>query len=223
MTSEALIEKAVVYMSTLANGVNPYTGEKLTPADFESEKMKRLFAFVAAKLTELLGTEDEDAEEGAAPAVAGYGASAESRPRRAFFRAEDVPVEKIEISETPIGVNVLAGNVRAVFDVGAMRSLSGASIADWLVAQGYLKLETVGGKTRKTLGARYAELGLSSRECSNPETGEPYVQILYPPRAQRFVIAHLKDISCWLTARRKSRLGVREEAAEYGVPANEDF
>lgn len=192
MSSENLITKAIAYLNTLASGVNPYTGEKPTPDDFDDERLKRLFRFVAGALSE----QGRDTKKGVAT-----GANADPRP---YFDAEKVRPEKIEISETPIGVNTLARNICASFDPMEMQGISGATIADWLASKGYLKIENSGGKKRKVLGWKCSELGLTEIEGVHNESGEKYVKILYPPQAQRFVIENLKAIVAWRISRRSA-------------------
>ena len=195
MPSENLIAKAITYLNSLANGVNPYTEVRLTPGDFDDERLKRLFRFVAGTLSERVGP-GEEAKKGGIPGI-----NADPRP---YFDAEKVRPEKIEISETPIGVNTLARNICASFDPMEMQGISGAAIADWLALKGYLKIESFGGKKRKVLGWKCSELGLTEIEGVHNESGERYVKILYPPQAQRFVIENLRAIAAWRLSRRSA-------------------
>lgn len=188
MSQENLVAKAIAYLNSLESGINPYTGKHLDAEDFKDKRLSKLFQFVATTLSEL---ENCSVSEKLAPC-------------RAWFRAENVNVEKVKISETPVGVNTLARNICATFDTSEMQGISGAVIADWLVYKDYLKSERLDGKIRKSLGPKHAELGLSVTEGKNKETGERYLQILYPPQAQLFVVENLKAISVWNTKRRKN-------------------
>ena len=201
MSSENLITKAITYLNALASGVNPYTGTKPTPEDFDDERLKRLFRFVAGVLSE----QGKETKKGAVPV-----GNADPRP---YFDAEKISPEKIEISETPIGVNTLARNICASFDPMEMQGISGATIADWLASKGYLKIENSGGKKRKVLGWKCSELGLTEIEGVHNESGEKYVKILYPPQAQRFVIENLKAIVAWRISRRSA---AKNNGGRYG-------
>lgn len=201
MSSENLITKAIAYLNALSSGVNPYTGTKPTPEDFDDERLKRLFRFVAGVLSE----QGKEMKKGVV-----MGANADPRP---YFDAEKISPEKIEISETPIGVNTLARNICASFDPMEMQGISGATIADWLASKGYLKIENSGGKKRKVLGWKCSELGLTEIEGVHNESGEKYVKILYPPQAQRFVIENLKAIVAWRISRRSA---AKNNGGRYG-------
>ncbi len=204
MSSENLIAKAITYLNTLASGTNPYTGTRLTPEDFDDERLTRLFRFAAGTLSECVG-QGKETKKGGFP-----GGSADPRP---YFDAEKIKPEKIEISETPIGVNTLARNICASFDPMEMQGIAGATIADWLASKGYLKIENSGGKKRKVLGWKCSELGLTEIEGVHNESGEKYVKILYPPQAQRFVIENLKAVVEWRISRRSA---ARNNGGRYG-------
>ena len=187
MTENELILLAIGRLTALSKGTNPYNGAKLQELDFGDERMGKLFEFVIERLTQLISVDAQVSEV--------------TSPKRKKFSPDHVDISKIKIVNEEIGVNSLSAIIKGASNIENMRGLSGKIIADWLVSLGYLKL--VEGK--KVLTEKSSEIGLGVRQNVNISTGVPYMQVVYSPTAQNFVIEHLADIVQWHKERRKVR------------------
>lgn len=172
------LNRAKEYLDKLAEGVDPFTGEEL-PQDtvLNNVRLSRCFFYVSDVLTQV---------------IANSGRISSSAIQKTFFITND-ELARVNISETPIPVSVF---VKAVNDAAwgpDRKKLSAVTVANWLVNEGYLKIqETEPGKHKKVLTDKSASIGMSS-EMRDGMRGT-YEIMLYDSKAQRFLIENIQNM-----------------------------
>ena len=176
-------------MSAMSDGINPLNGEYVAENDtIANKRVQECCAYMVKVVDKIIENDGYMTPESIdKPHRAG-------RRRDEFIRTS-LNKSEIVLSNEPIGVNELARRICAVFDKD-IRKISGAKIAAWLAEEGYLDVVKIGNgkKTGKILNGLSEQVGLTSRERVNIETGEVYNQVLYTRKAQEFVVENIDKI-----------------------------
>ena len=171
-----LVEHAKGYIDALANGVNPLTGEPVPESDTVNQvRISRCLFYVSDVLSEVLQN----------------GGVKKSGSSELPFDLSAVDLSALTFFEEPVGIKVFTDAINALRPDG-MKRLNPAVLTNWLVEQGYLRVETANDKKRKRLAALGAQIGISEVE-RNGEYGH-YFHLLYAESAQRFLIDRLPEI-----------------------------
>lgn len=169
------------YISSMANGINPLNGEYAPEGDtISQERIQKCCSYVADILDKLIENEGN------------FG----TIPKRKFSITSRQLCD-VKISNTPIGINDFVKRINAVTDKN-MRGISGAKIASWMAEQGYLTVveKTIPSKkTYKILNEHSAQLELTTTEYVDKKKGEISQQILYGPKAQKFILDNIDKIT----------------------------
>ncbi len=170
MDDEKLFVRAKLYVSAMAKGINPTTGEYVSECDsLADQRIQRCMEYVLEYMER--------------PRSAGR-----ARP----FSITPEQKAAVQVSEEPIGINEVAKRINAVTGDG-VKGISGVALASWLVSEGYLSsVKDSEGHTRKKLNDRSFELDII--EVDGEYDGRPYRQLRYGPTAQRFLIDNLEKI-----------------------------
>ncbi len=175
-----IIKRAKLYVDAMSLGINPLNGEYVEENDSLAQKrIQDCMVYVSEMLADLIANDGKT-------------------PRRCEGEAFAVMPglqEKFEFSEDPIGVNEIAKRINAVLGSESGRTVSGAKIASWVAASGYLDIVAVDDrKTKKVLNERSEAFGISETEAHNMTTGETYTKLLYNQDAQKNILEHIEDI-----------------------------
>ncbi|MCL2580560.1 MAG: DNA helicase RecQ [Oscillospiraceae bacterium] len=143
-------------------------GEMLTVSGVGKVKMERYGA-------DFLRVISEWGESGARPLPL-----QDVSPR--LMRAEDV-----ELTDEPVTINVIADRVSCVLVRHGVKKITGAKLNQWLVEQGYLRLQKrEDGRSDKVATNRGQEAGITSIDLESPQ-GTAYTRTLYDRQAQQLV------------------------------------
>ncbi len=183
------LKLARYYMSAMSDGINPLNGEYVAENDtIANERVQKCCAYMVDVVDKII-------ENGGYMKLEFIDKPRCTRKQRDEFIRTSLNKSEIVLSNEPIGVNELARRINAVFGKD-IRKISGAKIAAWLAEEDYLDVIKIGNgkKTRKILNGLSEQVGLTSRERVNIETGEVYNQILYTRKAQEFVVENIDKI-----------------------------
>lgn len=179
MTELETIKRAKMYIDKLANGIDPLTDENINnDSILNNIKISRCLFYVSGVLEKVIknGGEVQRVSNGQAP-----------------FLITEEQVSAIEISETPVGVAIIAKRINAVIDEN-VKKISPVKISNWLLEEGYLAENIRAGKKEKVAAEKGRELGISTIDGVSPE-GITYKKNLYNMNAQKFVIGNIFDIA----------------------------
>ncbi len=119
--------------------------------------------------------------------------SLDSRVKFDFYLSKKQK-QLIEISQEPISISKFVYNINELVDASVMKKLQATIVTKWLTNRGYLKItNNENGMEFKTLAEKSAELELICQEKTN-KYGNKYSVILYPLKAQKFILDNLDEI-----------------------------
>ncbi len=101
--------------------------------------------------------------------------------------------EQIEFSEEPVTISLFADKVNYLLLKNNFSKVSAIKMADFLLSEGYLEIETADGKNTKVATARGQETGIVTI-IKNRENYESYKQNLYDIAAQRHLVNNIDNI-----------------------------
>ncbi len=178
-----IVKRVYDYLDRLVRNMDPITQAALPAGSAAGEDsvralMRACFAFVAQCLGRALNA-------GTYSAKVPFFLPPEVRPNIHPFPG-------------PVGMKALLDAINAQLeDKTAMRLLNPRTLRKYLLAQGVLdEVTDEEGKKRSVPGPRGEELEVTQceREVS-PEKGGTYLQVVYGPAAQQFVIDHLDELA----------------------------
>lgn len=173
------LQRAKEYLEKLAEGFDPFTGEELAQDTvLNNVRLSRCFFYVADVLRQV---------------IANGGSVGKAAANQTPFYITGEELARVNISDTPISVSVFVKAVNDAANVPARKKLSVLSVSNWLMKEGYLKMQEIEeGIHKRTLTEKSAGVGMSS-ELREGARGK-YDIILYDKNAQRFLIDNIKDI-----------------------------
>lgn len=179
-----LLRRARSYLSAMAEGRNPLTGEEEPEGSTLNEvRIARCLYYVVGVLDKVI---DNGGQIGAPPK--------EKKPKRErSFALSDEQLCSIPAEPTAISISALLSKVNALIPED-MKKLSYRQAAAWLIDQGLMKeQQTAAGRTI-TLPTEAGEaLGISRKQLMGK--AGPYWGNLFSTDAQVFLLTHLPDIA----------------------------
>ncbi len=173
-----ILKRIRLFADAMSQGINPLTGEYVQDGDTVSEeRIQKCMEYV-------VGIVDEIINNGIGNVKRDFSITPEEKARVVLYNGE-------------IGVNDMAKRINSVINTRAIKGITGSKISKWLVKKGYLSersYEATTKKTEKILNDRSQLLGLNTRLKTDP-TGRTYNQIVYPKKAQEFILEHIEEIA----------------------------
>lgn len=169
-------------LGMLAEGIDPQTGITFTTDTIlNSNYNKLLFKDIYEVLSELL--------------KCGIDELRIDKRKKLLFYIPPNKREEIVISKEPVSVSKLVFCINELVDNHSMKKLSAISVADWMEKQGFLSpIQTDGnGCSFRMLTERANELGLFTEKRMS-SSGREYEVVLYPEKAQSYIIDNLDSI-----------------------------
>lgn len=178
MTEREILKHAKNYIDSLANGINPLTGEPVNEGDIVNNvRISRCLFYVSGILGKVLS-----GEKAIVP-----------REKKSEFSISAEKLEGFEYSAEPICVSDIAKRISALSDNDNMKKLPITRITKWLLKNGFLEeRENTLGSIQKYVTPAGKEIGLYQEEREG-QYGS-YVVTLYTTSAQHFVIDNLEAI-----------------------------
>ena len=105
----------------------------------------------------------------------------------------------------------LAKNINDTVGRESMRSITAVDLGKWLVHEGFLEVKD--RQKNKVATEKGQELGIITKERVR-ENGENYFFNRYTPKAQRYIIDHLPEISCFLQGKNSNLVYEQNTADE---------
>lgn len=101
--------------------------------------------------------------------------------------------DSIELSDEPIPISMFTDRINALLLQKSNMKIAAQKIADYLVLEGYLKLELFNGKNGKVATDKGHKVGITTIVKENTK-GEKYKQNLYAHEAQKHLVEKIQDI-----------------------------
>lgn len=179
MTELEKIERAQIYITKLANGIDPLNDSPVPEGDIINQvQLSRCLFFVSDVLRQVI-------ENG--------GISGKKAKKISF----SLPMEKrtsFEFSQKPVSASEIARRINALCNNENMQSLSYKEITDWLSEIGLLASSvTSDGKQTKRPTPQGMAAGISIEEREGSRG--PYQVVVYDLEAQHFILDNLDAVT----------------------------
>lgn len=179
MTELETLKRAKLYIDKLSNGIDPLTDSEIkNDSVLNNVRISRCLFYVSGVLGKVI-------ENG--------GEVKKTAGGKSSFTLTKEQLENAEISDTPVGVSIIAKRINALLDEN-VKGISAVKIANWLVEEGYLAENIRSGKREKVTSEKGRALGIETVEAFSPD-GVPYRKNIYNLNAQRFVIDNVMNIA----------------------------
>ena len=165
------LRKVKQCIDSLAEGLNPFTGQPLPEGDIVNDvRVSRSLFLASAFLQEQM-----------------KGRTAKKTGKKQMFRLSLEERERVTFSAKPIPASELARRMNEAVGAQDCKKISYRQITDWLVEVGMLKLvENAAGSQRRRPTDSGEKLGISLEKRMG-QSGM-YQVVLYNENAQRFIV-----------------------------------
>ena len=189
MTELEVTDRARMYLSKLANGINPLDDTPVPENDIVNNvRLSRCFFFAADVLRQVVEA------GGIAKSEKPEKPEKHAKPQRK--EVTDIPPQKreaFEYSTTPIPVSEIARRINALIEDDAMRRITHGDITTWLIDGGFIEMITDdNGKVRRRPTAAGKEIGIFVEERFS--ANGMHEVVVYNEQAQRFVVDNVDAI-----------------------------
>ena len=170
------LRKVKQCIDSLAEGLNPFTGQPLPEEDIVNDvRVSRSLFLASAFLQEQM-----------------QGKTEKKNGKKQAFRLSLEERDRVEFSFRPISASELARRMNNAAGAQDCKKITYRQITDWLVEVGMLKLvENVAGTQRRPTESG-KKMGISV-ENRIGQSG-PYQVVLYSAEAQRFIVDNVDGI-----------------------------
>lgn len=179
------LRKVKQCIDSLAEGLNPFTGQPLPEEDIVNDvRVSRSLFLASAFLQEQM-----------------QGKTEKKNGKKQAFRLSLEERERVEFSFRPISASELARRMNNAAGAQDCKKITYRQITDWLVEVGMLKLvENVAGTQRRPTESG-KKMGISV-ESRIGQSG-PYQVVLYSAEAQRFIVDNVDAIMAFALDKEK--------------------
>lgn len=170
------LRKVKQCIDSLAEGLNPFTGQPLPEEDIVNDvRVSRSLFLASAFLQEQM-----------------QGKTEKKNGKKQTFRLSLEERDRVEFSFRPISASELARRMNNAAGAQDCKKITYRQITDWLVEVGMLKLvENVAGTQRRpTESGKKRGISVESRIGQSG----PYQVVLYSAEAQRFIVDNVDGI-----------------------------
>jgi len=176
------LEYAKEWMDSLAEGVDPTSGEVLSKdTALNNVDLSRCFFYVSDVLRQVIENNGEIFRQRS------------KKPKlQPFMLPEDLRTQ-IEITETPAMITHFTDRINSLIDDNVMRKLKITEVTTWLVNNGLLCEEVINDKKRKKPTKAGEKIGIFSEEREGRYGN--YLAVLYNESAQRYIAGNLEQIT----------------------------
>lgn len=177
MTELETMQRAKMYLDSLAQGIDPITGQAL-PEDtvLNNVRLSRCFRYVSGVLDQVI-------------ANGGRVGKREGTP----FVIDRRKMAGIRLTDSPVSLTEFTGNIVSGMGETNMKRPSPNKITAWLMQKGLMELTTdPEGKQRRLPTQAGYQAGLSTAQRTGPN-GE-YLAVYYDSNIQRMILDHLEEI-----------------------------
>ena len=178
MTEKEILKHAKDYIDSLANGINPLTGDPVTESDVVNNvRISRCLFYVSGVLGKVLKGERNIV----------------SRIKKSEFSITAEKLGKFEYSAEPIFVTEIANRISALSTDENIKRLPATRITNWLLNNGFIEERTdESGKNKRFVTAAGKEIGIYQEERDSSHGR--FFATLYTTNAQHFIIDNLEAI-----------------------------
>ncbi len=179
MTELEKMERARMYLDKLICGINPLDNTPIAADDIvHNVRIARCLQYVS----EVLRQNIEREKKRLLP-----------KTSKLPFEISDEQLAGYALSETPLRITEITNRINSLIDKEKMSSLSPTTITTWLITEELLYVHThPDGKTSRYPTENGQRFGITT-ELRNGPNGD-YTAVLYNSYAQRFILAHLREI-----------------------------
>lgn len=191
--------RAQQYIESLANGVDPLSGQNLPDSDIVNNvRISRCLFYVSDVLKKVINNGGEVQREKL------------KKSQRADFLLTAEQSAALRPQDDCIFLSKVAGIINSQIDEYTMKKLKSSTINEWLMQAGLLTEVIVNGKSRKNPTAAGEEIGITLYNYRTP-TGVMVKNCVYDPQAQQFIFDNIDAIAEFAANSGRNELSEDEE------------
>lgn len=191
-----IMKRAKQYIESLANGIDPLTGNEVADTDVVNNvRISRCLFYTAGVLQKVIDNGGEVQREKL------------KRSEKAEFSLTDEQALALKPVDAELTVSKVADIINAQIDEYTVRKLKAAVINRWLMQKGLLSEVTINGRQYKHATSAGESVGIMLVDRVS-QTGIQYKQCVYSPEAQQFIFDNIDAITAFAAAE------AEEQAAE---------
>lgn len=177
MTELEIMERAKLYIDKMANGINPLTGASIPDEELlNNVRISRCLFYVSGVLGDL---------------IQNGGKVSRAKGKKQEFSLENIDLAKVDLSENPVALSVIAERINAQVDTEIMKKITYTKLAQFLISLGMLEeIEIEEGKLQKRPTVSGMNLGISVIQKTS-SNGNVYDVVVYNLDAQKFILDNL--------------------------------
>ena len=179
MTEKEKLTTAKLYVSKLANGMDPVSGEELS---FDS-------SMNCSEISDCMGYVFDLLQRYEANGCEFRRVAKQYLP----FSITTEQKSKVSISEKPIGAALINENIKAVLS-SSIKGVNAIQIGVWLEEEGYLKKDIFNGQRIRTETPKGHDLGIRTEKKLRAD-GTWYKKNIYNSNAQSFIVDNIDKIA----------------------------
>ena len=181
MTELEKIQRAKMYIDSLAKGINPLDGSSVPEEELlNNVRISRCLFYVSDILNQVIEN--------------GIQAKKVSSKNKSDFSCDNISASVLIADENAVTAKDITEKINSFIDGDAMKKLKSSSIATWLVEAGFLEIvEQSSGKHIKIPTEQGKQAGIFTQS----RTGQygPYSVVCYSPAAQRFIYDNIDSVT----------------------------
>ena len=180
MTELDTVCRAKMYLDKLAKGVDPITDQEMPDdAVLKQIRLSRCFTYISGLLQKIIVNGGE------------VGRKYQTDNRLPFSATAD-EIAKIPVADVSMTILHFCKHISAAVGHTDQRMLSPKIVTDWLLNNGFLRVEQAGEKTRRRATDKGLALGLYE-EKREGQYGL-YIAVFYNTTAQQFILDNLAGV-----------------------------
>ena len=178
-----VMKRAQSYMESLANGIDPLTGNDLPETDIVNNvRISRCLFYVSGVLKKVIDNGGEVQREKL------------KRADKADFSLTDEQAEALKPIDDDVSLSKTVGIINAQINTDTMKKLQRKAVVGWLKEKGLLKEIIINGRTHHNPSSEGELIGIKLIDYRTPE-GNMVKMCVYSPDAQQFIFDNIDVIT----------------------------
>ncbi|MBQ9482745.1 MAG: hypothetical protein IJU82_01010 [Ruminiclostridium sp.] len=193
-----IMKRAKQYMESLANGIDPLTGNELDENDIVNNvRISRCLFYTAGILQKVIDNGGEVQREKL------------KRSEKAEFSLTDEQALALKPDERSTYMSNIIKNINSVIDDFKMKKLQTRTVNNWLIDKGLLNEVIINGRARKNPTPEGEALGITLYSFMT-ENGMTKTCI-YSPEAQQFIFDNIDAIIAFAAEEEEEKAAAKAE------------
>ena len=204
-----IMKRAKQYIESLANGIDPLTGNEVADTDVVNNvRISRCLFYTAGVLQKVIDNGGEVQREKL------------KRSEKAEFSLTDEQALALKPEERNTYMSNIVKNINSVIDEYKMKKLQSRTINQWLIDKGLLTEIVINGRAKKNPTPEGEQIGITLYSFMT-ENGWTKACV-YSPEAQQFIFDNIDAITAFAAAEAEEQAAEKAERKRLAAEDTQD-